>query len=194
MITFPIAGRIADRVPAHWPIIAGLVCFAAGAVLLSGADTNTSFWLIAFFTMVGRLGMALIMPPLVASAMRTLSPSQLQRGSGTLNFMRQLGGSIGISALVLFMAQRTEFHSDALAATQTASNPVVGEFLSGAQALLNESGVPAALHQSGALHYLGQVIEAQAATHGFQDGFVFLSAVFLCALIPVWILQRATRV
>jgi EmrB/QacA subfamily drug resistance transporter len=193
MIMFPIAGRVADRIPAHYPIVAGLLCFAAGAAFLSGADTNTAFWLIAGFTMVGRLGMALIMPPLVASAMRTLSPSELQRGSGTLNFMRQLGGSIGINALVLFMAQRTDFHSDALTATQTADNPVVREFLDSTKSLLNESGVPAALHESGALHYLGDVVEAQAATHGFQDGFMFLSAVFVCSLIPVWILKRATR-
>ena len=190
---FPLSGRVADRVAPHYPISIGLLCFALGAVLLSGADTNTAFWLIAVFTMVGRLGMALIMPPLVASAMRTLAPSQLQRGSGTLNFMRQLGGSIGINSLVLFMAQRTEFHSDALTATQTADNPAVREFLNSAQALLNESGVPAALHESGALNYLGKVVEAQAATQGFQDGFIFLSAVYIAALIPVWILQRATR-
>jgi DHA2 family multidrug resistance protein len=193
IILFPISGRVADRVAAHYPIGLGLLCFAAGAALLSGADTNTAFWLIAFYTVIGRLGMALIMPPLVASAMRTLSPSQLQRGSGTLNFMRQLGGSMGINSVVLFMAQRTEFHSDALTATQTADNPAVREFLNSAQALLNESGVPSALHESGALHYLGDVVEAQAATQGFQDGFVFLAAVYVCALIPVWILQRATR-
>jgi len=193
MIMFPISGRVADRVPAYIPIMFGLLCFALGTGLLSSADTNTSFWLIAGFTMVGRLGMALIMPPLVSSAMRTLSPDQLQRGSGTLNFMRQLGGSIGINSLVLFMAQRTEFHSDALTATQTADNPAVREFLDSVEVLLDESGVPSALHESGALHYLGEVIEAQAATQGFQDGFLFISFVFVCALIPTWILQRAGR-
>jgi DHA2 family multidrug resistance protein len=193
IIMFPLSGRVADRVPAHYPIIFGLLCFALGTGFLSRADTNTAFWLIAGFTCVGRLGMAFIMPPLVSSAMRTLTPAQLQRGSGTLNFMRQLGGSIGINSLVLLMAQRSEFHSDALTATQTADNPAVREFLSAVEALLDESGVPAALQQSGALHYLGKVVSAQAQTQGFQDGFMFLSVVFVCALIPVWILKRATR-
>ncbi|MEX2614484.1 MAG: DHA2 family efflux MFS transporter permease subunit [Alphaproteobacteria bacterium] len=194
IIMFPIAGRVADRVPAYMPIMVGLLCFAVGTGLLSGADTNTAFWLIAGFTCIGRLGMALIMPPLVSSAMRTLSPDQLQRGSGTLNFMRQLGGSIGINSLVLFMSQRTEFHSDALTATQTADNPAVRGFLSSVESLLDKSGVPAALHEPGALHYLGEVVAAQAQTQGFQDGFLFVSFVFVCALIPTWILQRAGRV
>jgi len=192
MVLFPISGRFADRVAPHYPIIAGLLFFALGAVLLAGCDTNTTFWTIAFFTMVGRLGMALIMPPLVSSAMRTLTPDQLNRGSGTLNFMRQLGGSVGINSLVLFMAQRTEFHSEALTATQTAGNPVLREFLNSVKMLLDESGVPSALQESGALHYLGTVVEAQAATQGFQDGFLFVSTVFICALIPTWILKRAT--
>ena len=55
------------------------------------------------------------------------------------------------------------------------------------------AGVPEALHQSGALHYLGQVIEAQAATLGFQDGFVMITVMFVLTLIPAWILGRAKR-
>jgi hypothetical protein len=108
--------------------------------------------------------------------------------------MRQLGGSIGINSLVVLISQRTQFHSDALTATQTPANPVSREFLDAVQHLLNESGVPAAIHQPGALHYLGNVIEAQATTFGFQDGFSCISIVFVCALIPVWILKRAGQV
>jgi len=187
---FPISGRFADQVPAHIPIMAGLLFFALGTGLLSRSDINTAFWNVAAFTMIGRFGMALIMPPLVSSAMRTLTPAQLNRGSGTLNFMRQLGGAVGINSLVLFMAQRTQFHASALTATQTPANPVSREFLDAVGGLLNEGGVPEELHRSGALHYLGQVVEAQAATLGFQDGFMFLSVVFICALVPTWILKR----
>ena len=191
MALFPVSGRFADRVPAHYPIMFGLLCFALGSALMTTTDTNTTFWTVAIFTMVGRFGMGLIMPPLVSSAMRTLRADQLNRGSGTLNFMRQLGGSVGINALVVLISQRTQFHSDALTTTQTPANPVSREFLDAVERLLDESGVPAAIHQPGALHYLGSVIEAQAATFGFQDGFIFLSIVFVCALIPVWILKRA---
>lgn len=190
MALFPVAGRFSDRVPAHYPIMAGLLFFALGAALMTTTDTNTAFWTVAIFTMIGRFGMGLIMPPLVSSAMKSLDADQLNRGSGTLNFMRQLGGSVGINSLVVLMAQRTQFHSDALTATQTPANPVSREFLDSVENLLDESGVPEALHQSGALHYLGSVIEAQAATLGFQDGFMFISIVFVCALVPVWILKR----
>ena len=194
MALFPVSGRFADQVPAHYPIMIGLLCFALGTALMTTTNINTTFWTVAIFTMIGRFGMGLIMPPLVSSAMRTLRSDQLNRGSGALNFMRQLGGSIGINSLVVLISQRTQFHSDALTATQTPANPVSREFLDAVEHLLDESGVPAAVHQPGALHYLGNVIEAQATTLGFQDGFSFISIVFVCALIPVWILKRAGQV
>ncbi|MEC9152945.1 MAG: DHA2 family efflux MFS transporter permease subunit [Pseudomonadota bacterium] len=191
IVLFPVSGRVSDQIPAHYPIAIGLLFFALGTALMTTTDTNTAFWTVAIYTVIGRFGMGLIMPPLVSSAMRTLETDQLNRGSGALNFMRQLGGSIGINSVVVLISQRTLFHSDSLTTTQTPANPVSREFLEAVEHLLNESGVPAAIHQHGALHYLGSVIEAQAATYGFQDGFSFISIVFVCALIPVWILKRA---
>jgi hypothetical protein len=61
-------------------------------------------------------------------------------------------------------------------------------------ALMGEAGLPASLHDSGALNYLGKVIEAQALTMGYQDGFIMISIVFSLALIPAWILGRAKPV
>jgi hypothetical protein len=41
------------------------------------------------------------------------------------------------------------------------------------------------------LDHLGQVIEAQANTMGFQDGFLLIGIVFLGALIPAYILAKS---
>ena len=54
--------------------------------------------------------------------------------------------------------------------------------------LLHGGGVPDAVLQPGALHYLGRVVEAQAQTMGFQDGFMVIAVVFILALIPAMIL------
>jgi hypothetical protein len=172
----------------------GLLLFAFGNFLMSGADVNTSFWSFTIFIIVARSGMALIMPSLSTAALRALTPEQLNTGSGTVNFFRQLGGSCGITSLVVFMEQRTQFHGEAFTATQTPGNSVSKEMLDHVGTIMGEAGVPEALHGPGALHYLGQVIEAQATTLGYQDGFVMISVVFVLALIPAWILGRAKPV
>jgi DHA2 family multidrug resistance protein len=114
----------------------------------------------------------------------------LNSGGGTVNFCRQLGGSLGLNAWVVFVDMRTHYHSDSLAATQSADNASSRELLEGVGRILNESGVPQSAHESGALHYLGQVVHAQANAIGFQDGFLVLAISFLFAMIPAWMLGR----
>ncbi len=59
--------------------------------------------------------------------------------------------------------------------------------------IFTEAGVPADLHTPGALHYLGQVIYAQASTFGFQDGFMLLVIFFLAAMFPAYLLGRLRK-
>jgi len=169
----------------------GISMFACGNFLMSRADVNTTFWTFAVYIIVARFGMAMIMPSLSASALRALTPEQLNKGSGTVNFCRQFGGAVGITSLVVFAEQRTQFHSEALTATQTPANLTSQQLLDQVAALMGRAGLPEGITDSGALHYLGKVIEAQALTLGYQDGFIMISVVFALALIPAWILGRA---
>ena len=189
--TTSIFGRLADRFPGHIMVMVGISMFACGNFLMSAADVNTTFWTFAWYIIVARFGMAMIMPSLSASALRALTPEQVSKGSGTVNFCRQFGGAFGITSLVIFTEQRIQFHGEALTATQTSGNLVSKELLDHVGTLMGEAGLPQALHNSGALNYLGKVIEAQALTMGYQDGFIMISVVFALALIPAWVLGRA---
>jgi EmrB/QacA subfamily drug resistance transporter len=193
MCLFPVGGRLVDALPVHYLAMGGLLVFAAGTALLNTADANTAFWTLAIYVIVGRIGLSLLMPTINVSALRALPAEQLNRGSGTINFVRLLGGACGVNGFVVFMEQRAEFHNVSLTATQTPGNNVSQELLSKVNELLSAAGVSAAERGPGALHYLGQVIEAQANTLGFQDGFMLLTAVFLGALLPAWILGLSSR-
>jgi EmrB/QacA subfamily drug resistance transporter len=187
----PIFGRLADIFPAHLMVMLGLCMFALGNYLMSQTDANTTFLSIAWLIIVARCGMAVIIPSLNTSALRALTSEQLHRGSGTVNFIRQLGGSVGVTALVVFIEQRTQFHVEAMAATQTAGNTTTLELLSRVRDLLAQAGVSENVLGPGALHYLGKVIEIQATTRGFNDGFLIIAAVFVLAVIPAWNMGRA---
>jgi hypothetical protein len=174
-------------------VICGLVMFALGNYLMSGTDANTTFIAFALMIIVARCGMALILPSLSASALRSLTPEQLHRGSGTINFMRQLGGACGVTMLVVVVEQRTQFHAEAMAATQSFGNATSRELLSDVEGLLAEAGVSENVRGPGALHFLGEVIEAQAVARGFSDGFLMIAIVFLLAAIPAWNLGKARK-
>jgi EmrB/QacA subfamily drug resistance transporter len=186
----PFTGRLSDVVAPSYPIMGGLAMFALAAIFLASVDVNTSFWTMAFFCIVGRFGMAFISPALMASALRSVPADKLNEGSGTINFFRQLGGATGINTLVVALEWRTQFHSDSLTQTQTAGNTATREFLSGIENLLGEAGVPASVQPSLALDYLGKMLQSQADTMGFQDGFMLIAIVFIVALVPAYILSR----
>jgi EmrB/QacA subfamily drug resistance transporter len=188
-----IFGRVADALPANLMVMSGLTLFALGNYLMSGTDANTTFLAFAGMIVVARCGMALIIPSLNVSALRALSPAQLHRGTGTINFIRQLGGSCGVTALVVFIEQRTEFHAQAMAATQTSANATSVELLARVRDLLAEMGLSEHVQGPGALHYLNEMIEAQAETRGFNDGFLIIAIVFVLAAIPAWNLGKERR-
>jgi DHA2 family multidrug resistance protein len=189
----PIFGRMADSFPARRIVIVGLALFALGNYLMSRTDANSTFGTIVMMVIIARLGMAVLVPALSISALNVLNTEQLHRGTGTINFMRQLGGSCGVTALVVFIEQRTQFHANAMAATQTADNTASRELLSAVNALLAQAGVPENVRGPGALHYLGEVIEAQASARGFGDGFLMIAVVFVLAILPAWNLGKARR-
>ncbi|MBT6276476.1 MAG: DHA2 family efflux MFS transporter permease subunit, partial [Chromatiales bacterium] len=95
MIVMPLSGRLADSIPAHYLMVGGLITLGSGFMMMSNVGTNTSFLSLALIVMVGRAGMGFISAPLRTAATRVLPGDQLARGSGTINFFRQLGGSLG---------------------------------------------------------------------------------------------------
>ncbi len=187
----PFTGRLSDTVPPHYPIMGGLVLFAVSAFLIADADVNTPFLVLAWFGMIGRFGMSFINPALMATALKSVPTEKLNQGSGTINFFRQLGGATGINSLVVALEMRTEFHSEAVTATQTADNSATRELISRLEGMLGAGGIPESLQFPLALDHLGQVLEAQANTMGFQDGFLLIGVVFVGALVPAYILSRA---
>ena len=193
MLFFPIAGRMVDTFPPHYLAIVGLLLFALGAALLHLTDVNTAFYTLVFYVIIGRIGQSIMLPAINVSALSALPPDKLNNGSGTINFVRLMGGAFGVNLLVVFMEQRTEFHSSVLTATQTPANAASRELMGRITELLSQGGISEELLRPGSLHFLGRVIEAQASTMGFKDGFMIIAVVFVCALLPALMLGKARK-
>ena len=191
ILVLPVSGALADRLRPEIFIYSGFGMFALGIFMLADSDTNTTFWYIAGFAAVGRLGMALIMPGLMKCALGVVAESQLNSASGTINFFRQIGGAFGINTLVALLERRSEMHSDMLTATQNAQNSTTLEYIREAGDALDATGFGQQLNDLLAMQHLSLAIEAQASTMAFQDGFLMIVVVFLFALLPAWILSRA---
>ncbi len=189
-VLMPFGGYMSDRMSPTILIMAGLLFFAISAFWLAAVDANMPFWTIAWCVVISRIGMALIKPALNVTALRALTPEQLSQGSGMINFARQIGGAFGVNLLSVILDRRTFFHSDTITALQTSANSATMELLRQMENLLARAGVPENLQGPGALHFLGDVIHAQAYTMGFRDSFLVVGVVYVLAMIPAWIMAR----
>jgi len=142
---------------------------------------------------VSRVGQVFMNPTLNATALRSLQAAHLKQGTGMINFFRQLGGAFGVNLLSVSLDRRTFYHSDALTSVTTAANTTTTQLLDAVQQLLAQAGAPPDLQSSGALHFLGRVVHAQAYSMAFRDSFLIVTLVFIFALIPAWIMGRKVR-
>ena len=189
----PFTGKLADRIPAHIGILAGLALFAIGTAPMAGADVNTSFFLIWFLLRREPHGYELHQSVHYerGAADSTAGTTECRRWHG--QFRRQFGGSMGLTAWVAFVQYRTQHHGDALTGNASSDNSTTRELMESVGRVLSEEGLPLEIQFSGALHFLGEVIHAQASTFGFQDGFRLLVVFFLCAMIPAYLLGRIKK-
>jgi len=193
VIVFPVAGALSDRVPPGLLIGSGLLIFALSSWLTAHASVDTAFWTLAWWTLISRIGLGAIFPALSSASLKVLPPALLAQGSGTMNFIRQLGGALGTNLLVVFLERRTIFHGDVFAATQTPDNPATAAYLQAAASAAQGLGLAPADQQAAAGWLLGQSIYAQASAAAYRDSFLLTAAFFLAALLPTWLLHRAHR-
>jgi EmrB/QacA subfamily drug resistance transporter len=191
----PLAGHLGDRLPPWVPVMAGLTLFGLSNALCGGADVDTPFLSMTVWVMLGRMGLGLITPSLNAGALRALPPELLAVGSGTVNFVRQLGGALGVNLLSVLIERRTTFHGDALAQAITPASSAASAALQQLGLMLPHWGnpfgtrLPAGVPPS-AMHYLETLLVPKARLFAYQDGFMVVAVMFFAALLPALLMRR----
>ena len=100
----PIAGKTSDRIGSRWLLTAGMVLVGLQLLYLSRLGVDESYWDLLPGLLVGGLGMALVMTPSAAAAVRSVPVDKAGVGSAVLNAFRQVGGSLGIAVMGAIIA------------------------------------------------------------------------------------------
>jgi len=106
MFVAPIAGRSTDRFGSRWLITIGMILLAIQLLYFSRLGVEESYWHIFPAMIIGGFGMAMVMTPSAAAAVRALPVDKSGVGSAILNAFRQVGGSTGIALMGAIMAHQ----------------------------------------------------------------------------------------
>lgn len=160
-VIFPVAGRLADRMPAHRLILIGCAGFAAGIVGVALSGPATAFTTLAIWIAFGRMALGVMMPALNIDGLRGLPPELTHQGSGVINFARQLGGAFGVNLFALLLQWRV--------------GAGLGDTIDLAH-FFNRSDYPR------------QALEA--LTSGFRETFIVLALLFVLAMVVAAMMGR----
>jgi len=109
-ITIALAGRWTDRIEPRRIVIAGLALFALSSLLLAFAGRATGFAVLGLWLLIGRIGLGMIIPALSVAAVQALDERYIAYAASSVNFVRQLGGAIGVNLLAVLLEWRLGVH------------------------------------------------------------------------------------
>ena len=97
-----LSGRLAERYGAPRVLVAGLLLFVAGLLLLARTPVDGSFWIdvAPAFAVMGA-GFGLAMPQVTAIAMAASPPEHSGAASGFVTTTQQVGGVVGLALVSL---------------------------------------------------------------------------------------------
>ena len=110
-LTIPLAGRLADRAPLYRTLTLGLLAMTASFAVMTGVGALTSVGWITLWAVLGRIGLGCVIPSLSLSAMRVVDLPRVAAAASTMNFLRQLGGAVGVNLVGILLALRLETHA-----------------------------------------------------------------------------------
>jgi DHA2 family multidrug resistance protein len=192
MIIMPLVGLLASRVDNRWMIAVGFAAFGWSSLQFAGLTLGISEWSLLWPIIASGVAAGMVFVPLTTTTMSTLPNEQMGNGTGLFNLLRNMGGSMGISAVETLLARHEQIRQTDLVGHLTRGSLPFRALLGRADALMTLRHAGPASAASQALALVGQLLRQQAATLSYVDVFRDLGLLaFAC--IPVVFLLKGAR-
>jgi DHA2 family multidrug resistance protein len=184
LMEMPIVGQLTTRIQARRLIAFGWLALSAAMFYSTKRiDLQISFSAATWLRIAQVVGLGFLFVPITLVAYVGIAAEKNNSVAGIINFMRNMGSSVGTSLVTTLIARRSQFHQLRLVEKARVDNP---NFANAAQGFTRHF-VSAGLgrHEALATAYarIYQSLQAQAASLAYIDTFMVLSvgaAIMFC--------------
>jgi MFS transporter, DHA2 family, multidrug resistance protein len=175
LIQMPIMGQLTTKVQARWLIAIGWLALAIAMFYSTQRiDLQISFIAAVWLRIAQVIGLGFLFVSVTLVAYIGIAPEKNNAVAGIVNFMRNMGSSVGTSMVTTLIERRSQLHQLRLVEKTRIDNP---NFMNVAQDLTQHfahAGV--GRHEASATAYarIYQSLQAQAATLAYIDTFMVL--------------------
>jgi len=187
MTSMMAAGQVSRFVQPQYMMV---LVISAALYHFTDLAPDTDFWWFAWARVLEIAAIPVLFLTITSYSYVGLPWGKSGQASALINVARNLGGSIGISAVQTLLARGEQFHQSRLAENFSPSSISYAYTLKVASAYFAQHGSSAANAQGQAIAWIGQTLLNQATLLAYIDLFAAL-ALFALLLVPAsFLLQK----
>ena len=175
LIEMPIMGQLTTKIQARYLIAFGWLSLSIAMFYsTTRIDLLISFSAATWLRIAQVIGLGFLFVPISLVAYIGIAPEKNNAVAGIVNFMRNMGSSVGTSLVTTLIARRSQFHQARLVQNVRVDNPNFVNSANGLAQHLATSGVGKHEAQLTAYAQIYQAVQAQAASLAYIDTFMVL--------------------
>jgi len=188
LIEMPVMGQLTTKFQARYLIAFGWLALSIAMFYSTRRiDLQISFSAAVWLRIAQVIGLGFLFVPITLAAYVGIAPEKNNSVAGIVNFMRNMGSSVGTSLVTTLIARRSQFHQARLVQHVRADNPNFVDSANGLAQRLATSGVGKSEAHMVAYARIYQSLQTQAASLAYIDTFkvlgVFAAIMFFLAFL-----------
>jgi MFS transporter, DHA2 family, multidrug resistance protein len=180
----PIMGQLTTKIQARRLIAFGWLALSIAMYYSTQRiDLQISFSAATWLRIAQVIGLGFLFVPITLVAYIGIPSEKNNAVAGIVNFMRNMGSSVGTSIVTTMIARRSQFHQARLVEYARPDNPNFQNSANGLAQQLAHSGISTADAPAHAYARIYQAVQNQAGTLAYIDTFMVLAvgaAVMFC--------------
>jgi DHA2 family multidrug resistance protein len=191
LLEMPLVGQLTTKIPAKYIMAFGWLSLAFGMFYSTrGLDLLISFQAASRLRIIQAFGLGFLFVPINLSAYVGIPPEKGNSAAGLINFMRNIGSSVGTSMVTTVLARRAQFHQSMMSYHATNYDPAFRNQVSGLSGQLLHAGASAPDAQVQAYGRIYQSMQVQSQTLAYVDTFMVLAVAAGIMFLLAFIVRR----
>jgi MFS transporter, DHA2 family, multidrug resistance protein len=188
LLAMPVVGQLTTKIPAKYIICFGWLTIAIVMYYSTKRiDLSISFQAAMWLRVAQAIGLPFLFVPITLASYTGIPAERSNDASGLINFMRNIGSSVGTSMVTTMLARRAQFHQSVLSSHATNYDPVFRDQVAAIARQLTRAGTSPADAQHQAYGLVYQLMQVQAQALAYIDTYKVLAVaagiMFLLAFV-----------
>ena len=187
----PVIGILSGKIQARYLIAFGWITVALGMFVSSQElQVGLSFRNAAWLRVYQVVGLSFLFVPINLISYVGMPPEKSSSVAGLVNFMRNIGSSVGTSMVTTIVARRAQVHQVFLVGNITTGDQSLSQLANALTAHFAQSGHDAAQATKLAYAVIYRTVIQQATTLAYVDTYMLLGGIALLMFILSFFLRK----